>query len=85
MLCRHLGLSENVPGSGSRSLECSAAALPVPHAGCGTVLCVAEAFLSQREVISLTIGRSKLSSYFDPEPGKRAKPRAALFLAICVA
>lgn len=40
--------------------------------------------LTQREVIPPIIWRSKLSSYFDLEPGKRANPRVALFLAICV-
>lgn len=86
MLCGHLDLLwENIPGSWSSPLESSAAALPVLHADRDTVLCVAEAFLRQKEVNSLTIRRSKLSSYFDLEPGKRAKPRAVLFLAICVA
>lgn len=56
MLCGHLDpLWENVPGSWSSPLEHSASVLPVLRAEHDTVLRVAEAFPSQREVISLII------------------------------
>ena len=58
MLCGHLDLlQDKVLGGWSSPLAHSAAALPVLRAD----LRVAEASLSQKEVISLAIGRSKLS------------------------